>query len=353
MRLTFLLLLCCGISLATFRQQNNCYLQPIEVSKVIFDTADYGTLGIRNWETAINNYERFKARRDVLEQRIKDVENAKNEPRICGFIAPEMVLIKGGTFQMGSDDGENHEKPIHSATISTFYLGKYEITLAQFKEFIEDTKYKTDAENYGKGNIWAGESWETKEGINWQHDEEGNLRSNFNYPVVQVSWNDAIAYCHWLSQKTGKKYRLPTEAEWEYAAGNGSRHTKYSWGNDAPSVSRGGNVSDETHKKKFDFVTVFSEYTDNYVYAAPVGSFSANDFGVYDMAGNVSEWCSDYLYIYNTQINFQAIPVDSSRVVRGCNWGSNPDICRVTFRYSIIPSYNHYWLGFRVALSNE
>lgn len=141
---------------------------------------------------------------------------------------PETILVEGSTFKMGSNDGESDEKPIHTVTVSSFNMGKYEVTVEEFKKFINDLNYKTDAEKNNSSYIYNGKEWVEKKGINWQHDEEGKLRSDMRYPVIHVSWNDATEYCKWLSKKTNKNYRLPTEAEWEYAAGNGSKHTKFS-----------------------------------------------------------------------------------------------------------------------------
>ena len=134
---------------------------------------------------------------------------------------PLTVEIKGGTFQMGSNDGQSDEKPIHSVYVDNFYMGKYEITVAQFAAFIKESAYVTTAEREDSSIVWDGSStWAWKRGVFWKHGESGSLRpqSEYNHPVIYVSWHDATAYCKWLSRKTSKKYRLPTEAEWEYAA---------------------------------------------------------------------------------------------------------------------------------------
>jgi formylglycine-generating enzyme len=205
-----------------------------------------------------------------------------------------MVFIKGGTFQMGSSDGGSDEQPVHEVRISDFYMGKYEVTVAEFRKFVEAENYKTEAEKGDGSTIYKNGSWSRTAGVNWRHDTEGNTQTDENHPVIHISWNDATAYCAWLSRTTGKKYRLPTEAEWEYAAGNGSKHTKYSWGNSDPSGKKGGNVADKTAKARFTDWTIFDNYTDGYIFTAPVGSFDPNEFGLYDMSGNVWEWCSDW-----------------------------------------------------------
>ncbi len=273
-------------------------------------------------------------------------------------LQPDMVFIRGGTFQMGSEEGSDVEKPVHSVTVGDFYMGRYEVTVAEFKRFIDDTGYITDAEkNGGEGSsIFINGQWELKAGIDWRCDAEGKLRPEreYHHPVVHVSWNDAVAYCDWLSRKTGRRYRLPTEAEWEYAAGNGSRHTKYSWGDGAPSGRKGGNVADETAKKRFSDWTIFPGYSDGYVFTAPVGSFAPNDFGLYDMSGNVSEWCNDWYiegyYRNSPSVNPTGPSSGAHRVVRGGSWGSYPEGCRVASRGGFTPDYRAGIIGFRLAL---
>ncbi len=269
---------------------------------------------------------------------------------------PEMVYVQGGTFQMGSNDGEDDEKPVHPVTVGNFYMGKYEVTVAQFRNFVDETSYRTDAETGDGSYLWNGSKWEKRIGVNWKCDAEGNQRpqSEYNHPVIHVSWNDANAYCNWLSRKTGKTYRLPTEAEWEYAAGNGSRHTKYSWGNEDPNGKNEGNVADESAKRKFSNVTIWNGYDDGYVLTAPVGSFNPNDFGLYDMTGNVWEWCNDWYgkdyYKDSLSYNPKGLSDGSGRVYRGGSWGGNPQYCRVAHRSSDGPGDRSNYLGFRLVL---
>ncbi|MEY3248348.1 MAG: hypothetical protein RL742_391 [Bacteroidota bacterium] len=275
-----------------------------------------------------------------------------------------MLLIRGGTFQMGSDYGESNEQPVHSVTVSDFYLGKYEVTVAEFKAFLDSTGYVTDAERKGGegSNFWNEKDakWELKPGINWRHDAEGKVRpqSAYNHPVIHVSWNDATEYCKWLSRTTGQAYRLPTEAEWEYAAGNGARHTRYSWGNGDPSGKNGGNVPDET-KRPGDgssWTTKFEGYNDGYWYTAPVGSYNPNDFGLHDMTGNVWEWCSDWYgadyYKSSPSRNPTGPSSGSNRVQRGGSWSSYPRNCRVADRLYGAPGARDYSTGFRLARTN-
>ncbi len=265
-----------------------------------------------------------------------------------------MVLVRGGTFQMGSNDGESDEKPVHAVTVSDFYLSKFELTVAEFRKFVEDKNYQTDAETGDGSYIFVDGNWKKTAGINWRHDAEGKNALDY-HPVIHVSWNDAVAYCEWISKKTGQKYRLPTEAEWEYAAGNGSRHTKYSWGNADPSGKKGGNIADKTAKAKYSDWKIFENYTDGYIFTAPVGSFDANDLGLHDMTGNVWEWCSDWYdkdyYKNSPSSNPKGADSGVYRVYRGGSWLNAPQNCRAADRYDNTPTYRFLNLGFRLARS--
>jgi formylglycine-generating enzyme required for sulfatase activity len=274
---------------------------------------------------------------------------------------PEMVFIQGGTFQMGSKDGDNNERPVHAVTVGNVYFGKFEITVAQFMLFIVETGYKTDADRNGGSYMWSGSKWEKQNGINWKCDTEGNLRpqGDYNHPVIHISWNDANEYCKWLSLKTGKSFRLPTEAEWEYAAGNGSKHTKYSWGIGNPNGKVGGNVADVTCKKAFGshgaWMGIWEGYEDLYAFTAPVGSFNPNEFGLYDMIGNVLEYCSDWYsstyYKSSQSIDPNGPSSGTYHVYRGGSWYSDQTDQRVAYRGECNPSVCYSVSGFRVAMT--
>jgi formylglycine-generating enzyme required for sulfatase activity len=215
----------------------------------------------------------------------------------------EMVYVKGGTFQMGSNDGDSDEKPVHTVTVSDFYIGKYEVTQKQWREIM------------------------------------GNNPSNFkncdNCPVEMVSWNDVQEFIKKLNQKTGKNYRLPTEAEWEYAArgGSQSRGYKYAGSNNIGEVAwYDDNSSSKTHA---------------------VGGKKPNELGIYDMSGNVYEWCSDWYgnYSAGSQRNPQGPTSGTIRVLRGGGWGSGAGVCRVSGRFLNAPGGRDRNSGFRLAVS--
>ena len=240
---------------------------------------------------------------------------------------PQMIFVQGGTFTMGcknkkrDGDCEKDEKPAHDVTLSSYSISKYEVTVGQFRAFIEATKYQTDADKEGGSYIWTGSDWEKRKDVNWKCDVNGKIRpaTENNHPVIHVSWNDAVAYCRWLSKVSGKNYRLPTEAEWEYAArgGNKSKDYIYSGSNNIDEVAwYYGNFGRSTHR---------------------VGSKRANELGIHDMSGNVWEWCADVWHD-----NYKSAPIDGSawttggsavhRVLRGGSWFNNARLCRVAIR---------------------
>ena len=174
-----------------------------------------------------------------------------------------------------------------------------------------------------------------------------------DHPVVLVSWNDAVAFCDWLStdKEEGRIYRLPTEAEWEYSCRAGQA-TRYSSGDDPESLATVGNVADGTAKEKYPgWKTIKAK--DGYVFTAPVGRFQPNEFGLYDMHGNVWEWCADWYDEGYYAKSPSADPLNSTqaayRVFRGGSWNSYPRFCRSADRFWNAPGIRRSYLGFRVA----
>jgi formylglycine-generating enzyme required for sulfatase activity len=275
-----------------------------------------------------------------------------------------MVFIQGGTFTMGSppsEAGRDSDEDQHSVTMSSFYMSKYEVTVGDFRRFVNATGYKTTAETSGGGLVLSGGKLVQKSDASWQNPY---FSQNDNHPVVLVSWYDAVEYCNWRSQQEGlspayiidksrkdpnnrnieqesrwedgkwvaigdtlkwtvrwnpsaKGYRLPTEAEWEYACRAGTT-TRYWSGNDETSLGGKANVADQTSKEKYNWASIVN-IRDGYTETAPVGSFSPNPWGLYDMHGNVWEWCWDWYGSYTSgiQTNPEGPYAGAGRVLRG------------------------------------
>ncbi len=218
-----------------------------------------------------------------------------------------MVFVQGGTFEMGSRDGGSDEKPIHTVTLDDFYIAKTEVTQAQYREVM------------------------------------GKNPSDFSgcddCPVESVSWKDIQKFLQKLNKMTGEHYRLPTEAEWEYAArgGNKSRGYEYAGSNQIDAVAwYRDNSNSKTH---------------------PVGQKQANELGLYDMTGNVWEWCNDWYaddyYERSPQNNPEGPSSGSYRVLRGGSWDNDARYCRVAYRSRYAPDFRDYSFGFRLVRSAQ
>jgi formylglycine-generating enzyme required for sulfatase activity len=250
----------------------------------------------------------------------------------------EIVFVKGGTFTMGctaeqGSDCESDEKPAHSVTVSDFYIGKYEVTQEQWIRVMGGNNNPS----YFKG---------------------GKL------PVETVSWNDVQKFILKMNTLTGKKYRLPTEAEWEYAArgGQNSKGYKYSGSNNAGNVAwyivnSGDKVLRdglfEKYVNKRDIDGYGKVLTSNKNRTHPAGTKLPNELGIYDMSGNVWEWMSDWYGEYSStaQINPKGPSTGSYRVGRGGSWSGGARYCRVSDRDYSIPGFSGYFVGFRLVLS--
>ena len=230
-----------------------------------------------------------------------------------GSKGPEMVIIPAGEFMMGSlanEEGRDDDERQHSVQIEKpFAISKYEVTFAEYDRFVEATgQEKPDDRGRGRGNR----------------------------PVINVSWNDAAAYAEWLSQETGETYRLPTEAEWEYAA-RARTETAYPWGNEIGRNNANCNGCGSQWDNK---------------QTAPVGSFEANDFALHDMTGNVREWtCSEYKKNYDgaEQRCIGNKSADAARALRGGSWFNFPRRVRSADRDGWVPASRNGFVGFRLA----
>ena len=254
---------------------------------------------------------------------------------------PKMILIPAGNFIMGcrddkESDCQDEEKPDHKVNIKQFYLAETEVTVGQFRAFVDATKYKTTAEQEGSCRSYVDGKWTSVKGNSWK---KLGFDQGDNHPVACVSHNDAKAYVEWLSEITGKTWRLPSEAEWEYAARAGTE-TSYSWGKDIG--SNNANCRGDLCGDKFK-------------YTSSAASFSANEYGLFDMHGNIWEWVEDKWHSdYNGAPNDGSAWVSgnsSRRVLRGGSWSRTPQYLRSAFRSHNTPDYRGYYIGFRPAQS--
>ncbi len=232
-----------------------------------------------------------------------------------------MVFIPGGTFKMGSTRKAN-EGPVHTVTVKGFYLDKTEVTVAEYYRFCKATKRRMP------------------EQPEWSEDD---------HPVVNVDWRHARAYARWVGK------RLPTEAEWEYAARGTAAGTGYTPNPKTRYKMSYGNIADESLLQIKLRFPIKRRYDDGYIHTAPVASFPSNIFGVYDMEGNVLEWCSDWYsagyYKKSPSKNPKGPAKGNYKVIRGASWNRSGMYLRSTFRSWYPPACAFNFLGFRCAKS--
>lgn len=270
-----------------------------------------------------------------------------------GASAPEMVYLPGGRFMMGDDElrGFGNESPEHEVELDAFAMGKYPVTVREFRQFIEATGYQTEAEQGDGAYVYDGKEWGDKVDANWKNPY---MDQKDDHPVICVSWNDAKAYCNWLSEQTDEIYELPSEAEWEYACRAGS-DTDYCFGDDMKSLM------------DYAWYSNNSERTTH-----SVGEKQPNDWGLCDMHGNVWEWVQDWYGEYSELQQSTAVSTvetdsehsdllqsllrnpsgpdsGSYRVIRGGSWSSDADGCRSACRIHNDPTARSDNLGFRIS----
>ncbi|MEZ5007407.1 MAG: formylglycine-generating enzyme family protein [Chitinophagales bacterium] len=288
-----------------------------------------------------------------------------------------MILIPAGTFLMGSDNewSRADEKPVHQVYVDSFWMDETEVTNAQFKKFVDATGYTTTAErpfevegvSYAPGSLVFNEAntefnpmkwWKYQEKADWKHPfgPSSSIDDIMDHPVVHISFEDARKYAKWAGK------RLPTEAEWEYAAGNGSEEAIYPWGNDLVNSSKAN-----YWQGKFPYK---NEQKDGFAFTAPVKSFAPNSFGLYDMAGNVWEWCSDsYDFNYYNSLERNEVVINPmgskisydpdepgvlKRVIKGGSFLCNDSYCsgyRVSAKMKTSEETSLQHLGFRCVKS--
>jgi sulfatase modifying factor 1 len=305
----------------------------------------------------------------------------KHAADLGGGVAIELVLIPAGQFKMGSGESaedtaayfnktyrENfpadgmggleanffeNEHPQHDVRITQpFFLGTYPVTRGQFRQFVDATAHKTDKDQDKKLLAWGWDpdkkQFSNDEKYSWRYT---GFEQTDEHPVVNVTWNDAIAFCKWLSEKEGQTYRLPTEAEWEYACRAGTT-TRYPSGDDPQTLGKVSNVVDATVKARIPDWRYMIYHSDNYAFTSPVGKSKPNAFGLHDMHGNAFQWCSDW---YGEKY-YAASPADdptgpdsgSERVIRGGTWNFRPLGARSAERNKTEPDSRNCSAGFRV-----
>jgi len=251
-----------------------------------------------------------------------------------GSSGPEMVVIPAGQFRMGDiqGGGSSDEKPVHRVSVKRFAMGRYEVTVGEYLRFVRKTG------SHAPEWMETGSDYNIKTGTDNHYKNLGSALTNENHPIVGISWHDAVAYAEWLSTQTGYTYRLPTEAEWEYAARAGT-DTKYWWGNDIGSNK--ANCSNSYCKDRFE-------------YTSPVGSFNSNPFDLYDTVGNVWEWtCSEYENKYNGKEKKCTSKNRARRpVVRDGSWSDVAGGVRTADRGRNSHDYRDSVVGFRLARIN-
>lgn len=296
---------------------------------------------------------------------IKDIETRGGSP-----LRETMVPLPGGTFLMGTEDGqgfcEDGEGPVRKVRLEAFWMDRCAVTNAEFSRFAEETGYQTEAERFGwsfvfyaflmpaaatrvKGVSGGAPWWRAVEGACWKRPEGlgSDLESRRDHPVVHVSHNDAEAYCSWADK------RLPTESEWEYAARGGLKQRRYPWGNTL--------TPDREHRCNIwqgDFPNK-NTAENGYEGTAPVDTFEPNGYGLYNVSGNVWEWCSDWFsatFHANgdkaTRENPVGPPTGAGKVIRGGSYLCHKSYCnryRVAARTSNTPDSSTGNIGFRCA----
>jgi sulfatase modifying factor 1 len=277
-------------------------------------------------------------------------------------IGMKLVRIPPGEFEMGSPANEAghaaNEGPVHHVRITRpFEMGAHEVTNAQFRAFAEVTAYETEAQLDVEGGIGLGIDFERAVAVrdvhaDWRNPGFPGFLPGPDHPVLLVSWQDAEAFCRWLSAKEGRTYRLPTEAEWEYAARAG---TKAPWwtGGDPAALATAANTADAALRTKVPRARWSADWADGHAFLAPVGSFAPNAFALHDMHGNVWEWCLDWYgadtYATSPVDDPQGPATGSFHAVRGGSWWNDAAANRSAQRLSWKPMFRFSLLtGFRV-----
>jgi formylglycine-generating enzyme required for sulfatase activity len=269
----------------------------------------------------------------------------------------KFVRVPAGEFAMGSPLSEperfTNETPHRVKITRPFWLGTTHVTVAQFAAFVSDSGYRTVAEKEGWAyGAWNDpeKKWDRLDGASWKNP---GFAQDTSHPVVSVNWHDASAFCRWLSVKENRAYRLPTEAQWEYACRAGA-DTAYPWGNRADDGKGWANGLDQTAARQFTLFPPFT-WSDGFLHTSPAGTFRPNAWGLQDMIGNTLQWCEDWF------ADYPAAPVQDprgptegkERVLRGGAFLYGPRHCRCAFRGRNSPDFRNFYIGFRVVVERE
>jgi formylglycine-generating enzyme required for sulfatase activity len=252
-----------------------------------------------------------------------------------------LVSVSGGVARVGSSPTDElarpNEQPVDDVSLEPYLIGRFPITVEQFYRFVSDSSYSTTAEKEGWGMVYARDDWREVHGASWRapRGPGSDVRQKASHPVTQVSWDDAIAFCDWLSGVSGRRVRLPTEAEWEYAA-RGPESRIWAWGNQPPNVHTcnfGNKSADTSRLEEFQ---------------------GASFFGCLDMSGNVWEWTSSLFapYPYRSGDDTRELRTTrSARVLRGGSFLRRPEECRAAYRHMNLPTFRSVEIGFRVRVA--
>lgn len=309
-------------------------------------------------------------------------KDEKNSPLVekTTSIGLKLVRIPAGEFMMGGAEPAEalaaafsaykrpaeyfkDEYPRHRVKITKpFYLGRSEVTIGEFKKFVAESGYKTQAETdegadtpRGTGgwgyNAETGKMEGRDRRFNWKNP---GFEQADDQPVLDVTWYDAVEFCKWLGKKEGKTFRLPTEAEWEYACRAGTQ-SRYNVGDDPAALTKNANVLNDVGRSEFPHVHELDiPKNGKHKFTAPVAGFAPNPFGLYDMHGNVWEWCADWYgedyYAHSPVEDPQGPKEGTKRVRRGGAWNSFPLWARASFRNWNVPQSRCVNLGFRVLM---
>lgn len=267
-------------------------------------------------------------------------DNIETEPP--DDIPEEMIFVQGGVNTFGSEDGQPNERPVFETEIKPFLMDKNLVTVGEFRKFIEETGYTTEAEQFGNGVVFDFDraEWVLADGVTWEYPNgpDGDPAEE-NHPVRQVSWNDAGAYLEWAGK------RLPTELEWEHAAKGGKQtDMPYAWGE---SLVEQGRFEANTWNGTFPVENIPE---DGYLQTSPVGEFNVTELGLTDMGGNVWEWTQNWYRPYSErETPFEPLP-ESEKVLKGGSFMCHVSYChgyRVSARSHTPPDNALFHVGFR------